>query len=144
MKDLKLDDVYVFLLERTTRQFRKYAKQELKRHNIYISGEQWVALKTIYDNNGINQRELAESTYKDPASITRILDILEKQHYVKRESIDGNRRTHSLSVTSEGGNFVKKVIPYAKKIRAKGLTNISDKDLETLNDLLNKIYNNFN
>ena len=39
-KDLLLDDVYVFLLERVSRRFKKYAKKELAQVGVKLSSEQ--------------------------------------------------------------------------------------------------------
>lgn len=143
MSDFVLDDVYVYLLERTVRQFRKYAQSALREEGINITGDQWVVVKRISEQPGINQREIASLTYKDPASVTRILDLLEKKEFVKREPVEGDRRTYSLYLTKDGETLVKKIIPLAKKMQKKGLEDVSEKELEAFKGTLNKIYKNF-
>ena len=142
MKDLNLDEVYFYLLERAVRQFRKYSQQLFDEQGITLSGEQWVVLKRISENEGINQREIAELTYKDPASVTRMLDLLEKQDLVSRQPVENNRRTYALFLTIEGKKLVKKITPIAVAARKKGLENIREKDAEKLKQVLNQIYDN--
>lgn len=143
MNDLKLEEVYLFLLERTVRQFRKYSQQLFDEQGITISGEQWVVLKRIGESEGINQREIADLTYKDPASVTRILDLLEKQDLVKREAVENNRRTYALFLTKKGQKLVEKITPLAIEVRRKGLENLKSEETETLKRILNQIYENF-
>ncbi|MFN7119252.1 MAG: MarR family winged helix-turn-helix transcriptional regulator [Saprospiraceae bacterium] len=142
MEDLKLEEVYFFLLERTVRQFRKYSQQLFEAHGISISGDQWVVLKRISEREGINQREIADLTYKDPASVTRMLDLLEKQHLVTRQPVENNRRTYALFLTDDGKALVEKVTPLAIKARQKGLEGIAPTDAQKLRQVLNQIYEN--
>lgn len=142
MNDLKLDEVYLYLLERTVRKFRVKSKKFLSSYGVDISGEQWVILKRIYEQEGINQREIAGLTYKDPASVTRMIDLLEKQELVNRRDIDGDRRSYNLFLTKKGITLVEKIIPLAKELRKQGIKGISKQDMETFKNVLNKIYDN--
>ena len=142
MSDQKLDEVYFYLLERTVRQFRKFSKIKLVEKGFEISGEQWVIIKRISEQEGVNQKEIANLTYKDPASVTRILDILQKKGWIERQSIIGDRRAYGLYLTKEGKSLVKKITPIAKRMRAAGLEGVSQEELENLKKTLNKIYKN--
>ena len=142
MKDLKLDEVYFFLLERTVRQFRKFSKEKLGERGVEISSEQWVILKRVSEQEGINQKEMANLTYKDPASVTRMVDLMAKKGWIERRPIEGDRRAYGLHLTKEGKVFVKKMIPAAQELRAMGLDGISQKELDNLKKTLNKIYEN--
>lgn len=141
-KDLLLDDVYVFLLERVSKRFKKYAKKELAKVGVKLSSEQWVVLKRISEYPGTTQREIATSTYKDPASITRILDLLQKQELIKREG-GADRRSFGIYLAEKGKEVVERVLPIAVEIREKGLEGISDEEKAILNRLLKKIHENF-
>jgi DNA-binding MarR family transcriptional regulator len=102
-----------------------------------------VVLKRIGEHEGLNQREVAKRTYKDPASVARILDILEKQNLIERKAVAGDRRTHALHLTADGEKMIAKITPIAKKIRAKGLTNISAEEHDQFRKTLDKIFDNF-
>ena len=142
MKDLQLEEVYFFLLERTVRQFRKFKKAKLSAQGIDISGEQWVVIKRVSEQEGINQKEIANLTYKDPASVTRIIDLLQKKGWIERRAISGDRRAYGLHLTKSGQLLVKKMTPIAQNLREEGLKGVPKKDLEILKKTLNKIYEN--
>ena len=142
MKETKLEEVYFFLLERTVRQFRKFSHREFSKRGIDISGEQWVILKRTHENPGLNQKELAEATYKDPASVTRMIDLLDKRSFVERKATPEDRRSYGIYLTKEGRDFVNNVLPLAKDMREYGLKGVSDNDRKVFVDVLNKIHEN--
>lgn len=141
-EDLRLDDVYIFLLERVSKRFKKYAKAELGTIGVKLSSDQWVVLKRVSERPGTTQREIATSTYKDPASITRILDLLQKENLIKREG-GNDRRSFGIYLTDKGEELVQKILPTAVEIRAKGLEGISKDEKLLLNRLLKRIHDNF-
>lgn len=138
-----LENVYIYLIERTARRFKKYSQVLFKENNIDLTGDQWVVLKRIGEREGINQKEIANSTYKDPASVTRILDLMEKKGLVLRQPIENNRRAYGLYLTKAGNDLVQKVLPVAVEARSVGLEGVSDEDFETFKKVLNTIYDNF-
>ena len=76
IKDKKLEEVVYFLAERMMRRAREYSKAQFKKEKVDLTIDQWVILKRVSEEIGISQVEIASSTYKDPAAVTRILDIL--------------------------------------------------------------------
>lgn len=139
----ELGDVYPYQLERTVRQFRRYAQQVLSANGFEITGDQWVVLKRIHEQEGLSQREVARLTYKDPASITRILDLLRKQDLVLRNPSASDRRVHVLSLTAKGNKLVEAILPVAQEIRTQGLKDISDEEIIQLKSILGRMYLNF-
>jgi DNA-binding MarR family transcriptional regulator len=143
MKDIQLDDVFIYLLERTERQTKRYANAALKNAGVDLTPEQWAILKRISEREALNQREIAELTFKDPASVTRALDVLEKRGLVQRVDAAGDRRAYNLRLTTEGLTMVELVTPIARAVRAQGLTGVSPEELVQFKAVLNKIYQNF-
>ena len=144
MKELekRLDQVYFFWLDRTTKAYKQYAHQVFKSLDIDLTDDQWMALKRIDEEPSINQRELSKGIYKDPASITRILDNLVRKELIVR-NMGNDRRTFNLTVTSKGTKVIKKVLPEAVKARQKGLDGISTAETKQLINTLKKIQENF-
>ncbi|MBL4624282.1 MAG: MarR family transcriptional regulator [Flavobacteriales bacterium] len=142
MKDIDLDEVYIYRLQKTIRQINRYSQEVLKQNGVTITSDQWILVKRISEQEGINQREIAGITCKDPASVTRIIDILEKNGTVKREPVNGDRRSYALYLTDAGKSLVRKVTPLAKEIRLREMKGIKKSDQEKLNELLTKIYDN--
>lgn len=67
-----------------------------------ITIDQWAILNTLQLNDGLCQNQLAESTGKDRSSITRIIDSLEKETYLYRESSLNDRRNKLIFLTNKG------------------------------------------
>jgi DNA-binding MarR family transcriptional regulator len=143
MKDLKLDDVFIYLIERTQRQMRRYSNAALKQAGIDLNSDQWVILKRISENEALNQREIADLTFKDTAAITRSLDLLEERNLVKRQDVPNDRRAYQLVLTPAGEALVAQVIPIAQLVRAQGLKGLSEEEMGHLKQILNKIYTNY-
>ena len=143
IKDVDLADVYLFHLEKAYKQFKKYKTQVFVQEGTSLTSDQWIVLKRVGEAEGISQRELAASTCKEPASITRILDILQKNKLVKREEAKTDRRTYGIFLTKKGKGLIEQLTPLAQEIRAKGLTNISEKEKASLIKMLDSIYKNF-
>ncbi|MEL7423158.1 MAG: MarR family transcriptional regulator [Bacteroidota bacterium] len=144
MKDLALEDVYVYLLERTIREVKRDFNRRLKAAfpGLTITSDQWVILKRISEREALNQREVAAVTGKDPASITRTLDLLAKKNWVERQDVPGDRRAYQVVLTREGQELVEQLIPLAQATREAGLADVSAEEFESLKRVLNKIYSN--
>ena len=138
----KLEDVYFFLLERTVRRFRKFSQREFSKRSIDLSSEQWVVIKRVYESPGITQKEIAESTYKDPASVTRMIDLLEKKDMLVRGIEKEDRRAFSISLTNDGNKCVEDILPLAAEMRKFGFKSVSNSDKAVFIKVLNKIYEN--
>ncbi len=143
MKDLSLDEVFIYLIERTERQTKRYANAALKNAGVEITPEQWAILKRVGERAVINQREVAELTFKDPASVTRALDVLEGKGWVKREDMENDRRAYNLMLTEAGEAMVARITPVAQAVRAQGLRGVSEQELAQFKATLNKIYENY-
>lgn len=139
----KLDEVYIFHLEKAYKQFRKFKTDYFKQRGVDITSDQWILLKGIYESEGISQRSLAEKSYKEPASVTRILDKLESKNWIERKSLLEDRRSHGLYVTDEGQALVERLLPMAVEIRATGTKGFTAQDVVKLNQMLIKLFENF-
>lgn len=144
MKDLVLEDVYVYLLERTIREIKRDFNRRLKATypKFSITSDQWVILKRISERETLNQREVAAVTGKDPASITRTLDLLVKKGWVERQTVEGDRRAYQIVLTEEGLTLVEQLTPLAQETRQAGLHGVTDEEFEHFKTTLNKIFTN--
>src|SRR5687768_6069159 len=94
-----LNDVILFIIDQTSKIARQYSQNEFDLLKIDVTVEQWVLLKIIHENEGLSQTVLAEKSHRDPASITRTLDLLEKKRLILRQPIPENRRQYNLKLT---------------------------------------------
>jgi len=104
--------------------------------------EQWVVLSTLAEQESINQKTLSIKIGKDPTSLLRILDILEKKGFIERRQFLGDRRASSLFITAEGKRLRNEVAPYIED-RFKEITaGISENKIEIYERVLKEIDRN--
>lgn len=138
----QLNNVVNFLLEQTVRQMRGYAQRQLDILQTGITVDQWVLLKIIEERKQISQVELAQVSNKDTASITRILDLLQKKGLIQRIDDEHDRRKYLISLTVEGEAFVARNLPLISRIRSQIVQGLSQEEIRTLKGILDKIRQN--
>eukprot|EP00746_Dinoflagellata_sp_MGD_P078041 gnl/MRDRNA2_/MRDRNA2_312407_c0_seq1.p1 gnl/MRDRNA2_/MRDRNA2_312407_c0~~gnl/MRDRNA2_/MRDRNA2_312407_c0_seq1.p1 ORF type:complete len:146 (+),score=22.73 gnl/MRDRNA2_/MRDRNA2_312407_c0_seq1:137-574(+) len=139
--DKKLEEVYFYWMERAMKAQRKAKNKLFRDLGINLTSDQWIILKRLNEEEGQTQRELAKSITKDPASMTRILDLLEKEKLIERRSAD--RRSYTIHLTEAGGKLVQRVIPEAVKYRKMGIEGVSEEEMRVFRKVLEAIYQNF-
>ena len=138
----QLNNVVNFLLEQTVRQMRGYAQRQLDTLQAGITVDQWVILKIIEVRKQISQVELAQVAQKDTASITRILDLLQKKGLTQRIDDEYDRRKYMISLTKDGEVFVLRNLPFVNEIRSQIVRGLSPDEIQNLKSILEKIRSN--
>lgn len=116
--------------------------REFKAKNHNITTEQWSVLAKLYHEDGIYQKQLADSLVKDKPTTTRILDLLEKKNFIIRIPDDKDRRKFRVYLTQDGKDTVNNLIPVAMEFQDRLKSNISDEEIERFTEILEKINKN--
>jgi len=100
---------------------------------------------TLSDRYGmlIDQNDLANGTFKNAPTVSRIIDLLCKKGWTKRTRREDDRRSFNIFLTKEGEEIVKILLPKVAHLRKVGQQDISEKDYETFVGIMNKIYENY-
>lgn len=138
----KIDESPGYLIESLSRKMRRFSAQQLREHKIDLTLEQVAVLNILDEHGSKHQNELAEIMSKDNPTLTRILDLLEKKSYLKRELSSGDRRKFLIVLTKDGSKKLAQTAPIIKEIRDALFYNISPDQLNQLLDLKSKIENN--
>ena len=138
----KLSDIIFYSIEKSIKTYRQFAQKNIAKAGIEITIDQWLVLKTIEEDNSISQKDIAVKTFKDVASITRIIELLVKKGYLSRNLKTQDRRRFELTLTNEGNDIIKKMQPYIQINRTQALKNITDEELINLQSTLLKIISN--
>lgn len=138
----KLKDTVFYSLENAIKSYRQFGQRDINRTGIDITIDQWLVLKTLEDNPGISQQQLAALVFKDVASITRITDLLVKKSYLNRDFHATDRRRFELTITDDGRKIIDTLKPIVKNYRTAALNGITDSELELLHHTLKKIISN--
>lgn len=138
----KIEDVILFQIEQASKASKQYSQREFDRLGISITVEQWVLLKIISESTDLTQKELALKSSRDPASITRTLDLLQKKEYITREKVPNNRRSYFICLTKSGVQFIDKNMSVVTSQREKSVEGLSKDELKMLSNLLKRIRKN--
>ncbi len=135
-----MDTSLGFILNRTAIATKMSFNQLIKSHG--ISPEQWSVIFRVVENDGISQKELADSTYKDQGNLTRMIDKLVEKDYLYRKSDDSDRRAIQLFATDKSKSLVEDVIPISNLYNEQLTKDFSENEQVKLIELLNRVYNN--
>ncbi len=104
--------------------------------------EQWVVLSTLAEQDNINQKTLSVKIGKDPTSLLRILDIMEKKGFLERRQFPGDRRASSLFITDEGKRLKNEVAPFIEDRFQEITAGIPENEIEIYERVVKEIDHN--
>lgn len=133
---------YSFLLDRTSRRVKQYAKKKFKDLDFGITVDQWIVLRELHQDDNLSQSKLAELTFKDTPTLTRIIDLLCQKGLTERQMNPQDRRKFRIRLTTQGRSKVEELSPKVAVIRKKAWENLEKKDFEHFKHILDTIYNN--
>jgi len=133
-----------FLLERTTRIVKLQFHKAFKNLKIDMTPEQWVIMDALFQENNQPQKKLADVSYKNAPTISRIIDVLSKKGWVERKMSKQDRRVYIISQTKEGKAIYKKVIGEVERLRDLGWNGLTSKDYKDFTRIINQVFDNYN
>lgn len=101
-------------------------------------------LLTLIDQEGLYQKELAEALEIENATMVRLIDGLERQAFVERQAVEGDRRAKRIVMTEEGKLLAEQVVKLAGDVRADLLEGVSDEELLTALNVMRKMSDSMN
>ena len=94
------DDGYIgYVLSDVARLIRTVFDRRVR--SLGLTRAQWLVLSRLYRRPGASQTELADMLEVDRASAGRMIDRMEKGHWVDRRGDAGDRRVKRLYLTQE-------------------------------------------
>jgi DNA-binding MarR family transcriptional regulator len=138
----KLENVIFFQAEKMMRQTKEITKKVFAKHGFDVTVDQWVILKKIDELSSCSQIQLADNTFKDPASIKRILDILQEKGLITRKIREENKKEHKVSLTKKADSLITAMIPVVQELRKKATEGFSEGERYALLHLLKKMNKN--
>lgn len=138
----KLDQIIFYSLEKSIKSYRQFAQKSIDKKGLDITIDQWLVLKTIENNAGMTQQQIAKNVFKDYASITRIIEILVTKKFLDRNFHSVDRRRFDLSITRLGLEILKRLTPIIESNRKQALNGITKLEIELLKKVLTKITEN--
>jgi DNA-binding MarR family transcriptional regulator len=129
-----------YLARYAHRAFVKALAGELEPHGLLTA--QWSVLRILWDIEGLTQVELADRMRVEKASLTSVLDGMERGGLIKRARNDEDRRKINITLTARARKLKAELVPHALKINRKATRGMSDAEASELRRLLAKMIQN--
>lgn len=137
--DLDFDNSLGPWLGRTMKMVEYRLHTEFAKAGLDITKEQMIVLKKLYEHDGLNQNELAELTYRDKSSLTRLLGTMERKGYIRKERSPEDKRVNYVYLTDTGTDMWYKTKPVAQLVVQYMQADLDHEEMNQLRAILKKI-----
>lgn len=136
-KKNKGDNSLTTLLSKSARLMSNRLNKNLLEHE--VTSEQWAVLSALWKQNGQTQQELADHANKNKASITHLIDNLEKRKLVERRIDESDRRNKLVHLTPEGADLQEALTKVVNKTMKRVTADVDKKELKQCKKALKKM-----
>jgi len=130
------------LIGRTSHAILNRLQKRFREEGHTITVEQWQLLINLNNINNQFNQQLAENTFKEKSTVTRILDGLEKKALVKRVTETADRRQKRIRITAKGRNLLEKLKPLAHEVQSRALQGLDLEQLGVCREILLQMHGN--
>ncbi|GGH22954.1 MarR family transcriptional regulator [Sphingobacterium alkalisoli] len=140
--NLFAEEFFSFLTGKASTAMSRRLQRNLKESCVTITSEQWSLLYYLWNEEGLTQQELANLTFRDKPSISRLINNLEKLKLVIRVNDKGDRRTNLIYLTKEGRKIKTDCMAQASRTITEALDNVDRDKLKDAQHILETVYQN--
>ena len=130
------------LIGRTSHAILNRLQKRFREEGHAITVEQWQLLINLNTCDDQLHQQLAENTFKEKSTVTRILDGLEKKSLVKRVIGTTDRRQKRIRITDRGRALLDTVRPLAYEVQSRALKDLDMEQLGICRDILLQMHSN--
>ncbi|PUE65854.1 MarR family winged helix-turn-helix transcriptional regulator [Arcobacter caeni] len=128
----------VVRLEKASLKITNLTVNYLSKHNLTFN--QFKVLEVLYHLGDLNIGSITKLTMSTPGNITVVVKNLKRDEWITSIKDPNDSRASILSITQKGKDIIEEVFPNHANNLTKSLEVLSDVELDTLYDLLNKVY----
>lgn len=142
---MKEDDLYRredlpgFIINQAAKLITDLLHENFKLANQEVTPEQWIILDELWRHEGLTQLEIAQATFRQQTSTSRILDNLVKRDLVYRSQNPLDKRSNLIYLTNRGKGLQESLIKTVKQTMVDAVSEIDEDDLNNCLQVLNKI-----
>ncbi|MBL9014853.1 MAG: MarR family transcriptional regulator [Myxococcales bacterium] len=131
-----------FRIYRINQMFRTAMYRTFATLGLDVTPEQWIVLVRLWQEDALTQTELAEATLKDKATISRILDVMEREGLIARRTDPDDARGRRIHATRKAMKLREKLTPLARELATNLEAGIPAADLECTRRVLLQLERN--
>lgn len=122
---------------------KQYIQGKIREHGIDLTYEMLQVLAVLWRKGEMNQQDIADNIQKNKASLTSLLDNLEKRGLVTRSEDASDRRNKIISLTPLGVAYEEQFLPMFEAFYETFSKDLPKEKLREIAALLNHVYKNF-
>lgn len=142
MEHKPVPETISFLLGYVCRAHRAFANDALTEIGLYAGQEMF--LHHLWEQDGLTQSQLVEQMCVQPATISKMLDRMEKSGLAVRRADAEDNRVSRVYLTEQGKNLQNAVCDVWDQVEARITTGLSTEERVLLRRLLLQVYENLN
>lgn len=104
-----------------------------------ISMPEWRIMMILAEYPGVSADEVCRRTKIEKSVVSRAVARLLKRHLINRDVDDKDRRRSILRLSETGLSVYDEVMPVARDYEAELLADLTAEELETFNDMIDKL-----
>ena len=136
-KEMLFKDCVCFLIGRVSRRLNKITKESIMPYKLTTS--QFFLLIALYEENGILISKLAEKVALDKATLTGIIDRLERDGLVERRDDPKDRRAIRVYLTPKAESLREELLEIYHRNNSRFLSVLSEEEREVFERVVQKL-----
>ncbi len=142
MAPFKLENAIGYVVNRTALRMKAELQRAFRSRGHNLTPEHWAVLNCLWEEEGATQTEIARKTAKDKTNLTRILDVMERNGFIRRKYHESDRRSYRIFLTKKAWKMKDELIAIAQEVMAAATRGISTRDEREIIRLMNIINDN--
>ncbi len=138
----KRGELYSVINGMATTAVARRLQKNFRNAGLELTIEQWSLLYHLWKEDGLSQQELGTRTFRDKASITRLIDNLEKLGLVERVASKTDRRINLVCLTLAAKPLQQITYELANQTMQEALNNITKDEIEIVKNVFQRVYDN--
>ena len=138
----KRGELYSVINGMATTAVARRLQKNYRQAGLEITIEQWSVLYHLWKEDGLSQQELGIRTFRDKASITRVIDNLERLSLVTRVASKEDRRINLVYLTDAAKPLQQLTYELANQTMNEALHNITKEEIEIVKNVFQRVYDN--
>ena len=140
---MKTDDRLIYLLFMSQQKLRTYITNSLLAEGIKVTLGQAGVLFILRQNDGQTMTELSKILGVKNATLTGLIDRLERSAFVTRRASKNDRRSIRIYITTEGAEECDRAKPVIKRVNEEIKYGFSQEEMEVFKRVLNRVFQKF-
>jgi DNA-binding MarR family transcriptional regulator len=117
-------------------------EEKFRSAGISMNGAQWSILSMLHHSGCVTQQCIGATLQMDKVSLTRAVNVLEKQGYLTRAPLKGDRRINELTLNESGKEIYYILAPLAGATLMEAFAGISKEEADRMMDILERVHRN--